>query len=576
MIESLEKYTTLGIKCLPVQKNKSPLKGYMWKTPNIDKSAFVGAFGIAMACGSESGGLECLDIDNHSGDAKDNLSNFISDIKDIYNKYKFPIESTMSGGFHIIYRCEEIEGNQKLAQRPLWNERAGKFKPDAIIETRGEGGYFVCAPSPGYKFIRGDINKIPVVSIKDRERMFEVAKSYNTWFKQQKHKQEENSRPGDTFNSSPEAPHRAKQALRDSGWTEVGSGTWRRPDKKDGISATFGKAAENIFYCFSTNGHPFDSNSGYTPFQVVALLEYDGDFSSFAKDLVAASPKETFVAKEKKDDNQMESILKKAYIDLRFPVAKPPLAMTIRQKQGMNFYDNRLFTLGNFSAITGKSKSKKTFLTTLLLAAASSGGTVKNKITGHLPENKSGVMLFDTEQSNYDAFIASNRVLKTCDVDATQLKNFAPFDLREYSPIERCNIIEYGIKKFKGSIGYIVIDGIADLAKANNDEEEATRVVSLLMRWTKQYNCHITTIIHQNKNNEHATGHLGSFILKKAECVIAVQKDENDFRRSTVECQLIRGAADFNNFEIEIDENGLPQILEIDETSIYRTNRDLF
>lgn len=60
-----------------------------------------------------------------------------------------------------------------------------------------------------------------------------------------------------------------------------------------------------------------------------------------------------------------------------------------------------------------------------------------------------------------------------------------------------------------------MIDGIADLAMAINDEIEASRVVSLLMKWTKLYNIHITLVIHQNKNDEYATGHLGSAILKR-------------------------------------------------------------
>jgi hypothetical protein len=61
-------------------------------------------------------------------------------------------------------------------------------------------------------------------------------------------------------------------------------------------------------------------------------------------------------------------------------------------------------------------------------------------------------------------------------------------------------------------LGFVVIDGIADLANAINDEIEASRVVSLLMRWTKIYNCHIHVIIHENKADNNATGHLGSSI----------------------------------------------------------------
>jgi hypothetical protein len=86
-----------------------------------------------------------------------------------------------------------------------------------------------------------------------------------------------------------------------------------------------------------------------------------------------------------------------------------------------------------------------------------------------------------------------------------------------------------------------------------------------MMRWTKIHNLHITTVIHQNKHDNYATGHLGSAIMKKSEAVISVAKSENDSRRSEVSCYMIRGAADFNDFEMEVDyDTGLPHVVSID------------
>src|SRR5690606_35762561 len=125
----------------------------------------------------------------------------------------------------------------------------------------------------------------------------------------------------------------ARQALRKAGWNETQRG-WTRPDKEDGISATFGKVAENIFYCFSSNAYPFEPNKAYSPFQVVALLQYNGDFKAFAKDLSERyqmnQPKRKEYAKPEqkpKEAGQIETILKKAFINVRIPVNKPPLAM---------------------------------------------------------------------------------------------------------------------------------------------------------------------------------------------------------------------------------------------------------
>ncbi len=240
--------------------------------------------------------------------------------------------------------------------------------------------------------------------------------------------------------------------------------------------------------------------------------------------------------------------------------------MMIKDRDIKRTYNKRLFTLGNFSCITGKSKSKKTFLSTLLLSSATLNGEIQKKIISDFPENKRYVMLFDTEQSEYDAYITAKRVPDMLRVDCG---HFGAFDLREYSPKERCDIIAYGLERLSGSIGYVVIDGIADLATAINDEEEASRVVSLLMKWTKMYNCHITVIIHQNKNDNYATGHLGSAIIKKAECVISVQNSPNDNYKSEVSCDLIRGAPSFDDFEIEIDDHFMPSIVSMDNMIDY-------
>jgi len=559
MKTEINKYWNAGLKTLPVKADKSPFAATGWKDGISDLAAYDGAFGVGIVCGKVSGGVECLDFDNHFGDAKQTLSEFINQIKPLYYQYNFPIQATVSGGFHLVYRCEVIEGNQKLASRPKWNEKQQKHRPDAIIETRGEGGYFVAAPTAGYSVTRNNLNKIPTITPKDREKLIFEAKQFNRWYEARQQEAESEGRPGDLFNQDVTSGDRAKAALRKAGWNETSRG-WTRPDKSEGVSATFGKVAENIFYCFSSNAYPFEPGRGYTPFQVVSLLDYNGDFKTFASELAESyqskQPEKKQYAKpatKPKEVNELENIAKKAFIDVTIPVMKPPVIMNIVNR---DMYDQRLFTLGNFSAITGKSKSKKTFLATLFLAAAIENGMVQNKLIGTLPEGKRTVLMFDTEQSNYDAYVSAKRCIEL--LGGGTFDHFLPFDLREFTAMERCEIIDYLLEKHKDDAGYVLIDGIADLAKAINDEEEASRVVGLLMKWTKIYKLHITTIIHQNKNDNFATGHLGSSVMKKSECVISVERDPNIKRVSRVECDLIRGVGDFDSFNIEINDNGLP------------------
>lgn len=62
--------------------------------------------------------------------------------------------------------------------------------------------------------------------------------------------------------------------------------------------------------------------------------------------------------------------------------------------------DSVVGTLGNFSASTGKAKSKKTFNVCAIVAAAMTGGTVLN-YSASLPPEKRGILYVDTEQSKF-------------------------------------------------------------------------------------------------------------------------------------------------------------------------------
>lgn len=559
MIETLKKYWKAGLATLPVKNDKSPCNVSSWKGGIKEEAPYLSADGIGIICGEVSGGLECLDFDNHFGDAKQNLTNFINQIKPLYYEHAFPIQATQNGGFHLLYRCDFVEGNQKLAQRPRWFEKEHRYKPDAIVETRGEGGYFVASPTPKYQVVKNDIHKIPRITVKEREKIIFEARQLNRWYESKTVETEKEGRPGDLFNQDISSGDVAKQALRKAGWNEMSKG-WTRPGKDDGVSATFGKVAENIFYVFSSNAYPFEPNKGYTPFQVVCLLDYNGDFNTFASELSAKyqtkKPEKKHYAeanKEPRDAGQLEELVRRAFIDISVPVIRPPVIMEVVNR---DLYSQRLFTLGNFSVITGKSKSKKTFLSSALLASAIKNGNIQDKFISTLPEGKNTVILFDTEQSNYDAYLSAKRAVTLAGGGTHD--NFLPFDLREFTAKERCEIIEYTLEKYKDNTSYIIIDGVADLANAINDELEASRVVGLLMRWTKIYQVHITTIIHQNKNDNFATGHLGSGVMKKSECVISVEKDPKVKNCSKISCDLIRGVQDFDDFTLEINHDGLP------------------
>lgn len=235
-----------------------------------------------LVCGKVSGNLEVIDFDNHG---------------ELYARWKeaippdlqarLVIERTQSGGCHVAYRCQdEVCGNIKLAE----GDRDGKMT--TLIETRGEGGLILCAPSDGYTLIQGDYTALPVLTKEERETLLNAAWKMNEKKEQVMPKpngtpdEHSENRPGDDFNTRGDV----RAVLVKHGWTSLGvqpdgNEHWRRPGKTEGNSATL---KDGVFYVFSSNAAPFEPEHGYSPFQVYSLLEHSGDFSAAASSLLQA------------------------------------------------------------------------------------------------------------------------------------------------------------------------------------------------------------------------------------------------------------------------------------------------
>lgn len=308
MLNNAIKYIENGLSILPAQLiTKQPDFDRMgtdrkWKKfqtvqPSIDQinkwfKPTTNPEAIALICGSISGNLELLDIDNKFGDADVIFNDFkelcFNTAPELFNC--LTIEKTQSGGYHLMYKCSKIEGNIKLARR--YKE---KPKFETIIETRGEGGYALVDPTPGYQLIQGDICSIPIISEEDRELLISISKSFEEVI-DSNYQPDENyltqvkdDRPGDAFNAKGDA----LEILQNHGWTVLGNGerkTLVRPGKniRQGVSATFnysGLSGKKL-YVFSTNAHPFEDRKSYDPFSVYAMLEHNGNFKEAAKDLL--------------------------------------------------------------------------------------------------------------------------------------------------------------------------------------------------------------------------------------------------------------------------------------------------
>ena len=222
--------------------------------------------------------------------------------------------------------------------------------------------------------------------------------------------------------------------------------------------------------------------------------------------------------------------------------------------------DSTIGTLGNFSASIGKAKSKKTFNVSAIAAAALKNGTVLH-YRACFPEGKRKILYVDTEQGKNHCQIVLNRILKLAglpkDCDADNLTMLA---LRKYSPEVRLAITEEAIGMIP-DLGLVIIDGIRDFIHDINSPGESTDVISKFMQWTDDRQIHIHTILHQNKGDENARGHIGTELNNKAETVLLVEKDKSNGDISNVSAMHIR-AMDFEPFAFRINDNALPELIE--------------
>lgn len=213
-------------------------------------------------------------------------------------------------------------------------------------------------------------------------------------------------------------------------------------------------------------------------------------------------------------------------------------------------------SLGDFSLVYGKAKSRKTFAITLALAGALGGSGI---FEGTLPPDKKRVVFCDTEQSKYHVLKVAKRVQRLTGKTGL-IENFDVFSLRTYSTLDRKKIIEHIISNTP-DLGLLVIDGIRDLVSSINSEEEATEFSDLLLKWTGTHQIHIVVVLHQNKGDRNARGHLGSELVNKAETSITVELEANNKEVSKVEAEYSRNKS-LEPFAFMINDSGLPEIVE--------------
>lgn len=270
--------------------------------------------GIGLVCGTVSGGLEMIELEGRAVD--DGLVDAIdramhnAGIGDTWGRIVTGYcEETPSGGYHLLVRTPRPDGNLKLARRPATIDELAQAPDDKIkvlIETRGEGGFTVVAPSNGgthptgraWELLAGGFDTIAELTANERAAVLDVLRTFDRLDQPttngataapdgfQRVATSDDSRPGDEFNEA----HTCAEVLERAGWTHHHTDRtgvhYTRPGKNPsgGASATVwtdnGRAT--LFSTSIAAPGEYVGDRNLTAWQLHVALNHHGDHRTAA------------------------------------------------------------------------------------------------------------------------------------------------------------------------------------------------------------------------------------------------------------------------------------------------------
>lgn len=277
-------------------EKKPSWKPYQDRLPTheeIDQWCNAGIKAYALVCGKVSGDLEIIDFD-----VPGFYELWLEQVGDLVDQYNLPRQRTHSGNHQVAYRSPNRKGNQKLAWAKNDAEPSGR---EIAIETRGEAGYALWAPSLGpsgkhYEAIAGDIADTPVIpeAVADvllqaarrlcempytRQELVTLARQKETG-----QRQKTSADTGDDVIATHNDTRNVRDELRRIGQTDGPRGRMSRPGQP-GSAGTVVLDAENVCFPWSSND-PLHRTNGdgkplpIDPFDIFVHYDHNGDYQA--------------------------------------------------------------------------------------------------------------------------------------------------------------------------------------------------------------------------------------------------------------------------------------------------------
>lgn len=208
-------------------------------------------------------------------------------------------------------------------------------------------------------------------------------------------------------------------------------------------------------------------------------------------------------------------------------------------------------------AVTGKAKSGKTFVTSMLIACCVIRDVLQFHRSSEMPLK---ILWYDTEQSDESTQdILKNRIrMMTQD----NLQGIEVLNVRSVSWKDRRQLLLEAVSHYGPDL--VIVDGIRDLVNDINDGVLAQEVMEELMHLADDKKCCIVCILHQNKGSEdhNLRGWIGTELMNKAFEVYACEKlmPQRIFK---VEQTLTRKYDIEQTLYFEVDPEGLPRLTAV-------------
>lgn len=218
--------------------------------------------------------------------------------------------------------------------------------------------------------------------------------------------------------------------------------------------------------------------------------------------------------------------------------------------------DKPCFARGELVALTGKAKSGKTYVCSLLMALA-----VKPQIMGiqRIQEVPLRVLWIDTEQSADSTYeILAMRIASLIEQPISDEQYFV-YNLRSDNWQDRFSLVLTCISKHQPDL--VILDGIRDVVGDINNYQEAQTVLGKMLCIASWSNACIVCVLHQNKSLEDKTlrGALGTELQNKSYETYECQKDP-DTRLFTLRQTATRKFDITQKLEFTVNQEGLPVI----------------